>query len=180
MIGQRYLRLGKSMRKCKTCKCLLLKASKESKKQFANKKYCSVKCMTTRLTKNCAHCKTVIVVKKCRLKKENFCSILCANKFRIGYTPWNKGKGTKSTRNELFRKSKAYIEWREAIYERDDYTCQLCGERGGRLNADHIKPFALFPKLRLELSNGRTLCESCHRKTPTYGWGIKNMHYEKN
>lgn len=35
--------------------------------------------------------------------------------------------------------------------------------------ADHIKSYALYPKLHLELNNGRTLCIPCHRKTPNYG-----------
>jgi 5-methylcytosine-specific restriction endonuclease McrA len=62
-------------------------------------------------------------------------------------------------------------EWRELVFRRDDYTCQMCGVKGGRLQADHIKPYADHPELRHELSNGRTLCVPCHRSTPTYGWG---------
>lgn len=67
------------------------------------------------------------------------------------------------------RATKAIKEWRLAVFERDNYTCQSCGQRGGDLDADHIKPFSKFPELRCELSNGRTLCKRCHRKTPTYG-----------
>lgn len=63
-----------------------------------------------------------------------------------------------------------YKTWRRAVFERDDYTCQHCGQRGnGTLEADHIKPWALFKELRYDVNNGRTLCKSCHRKTPTYG-----------
>jgi 5-methylcytosine-specific restriction endonuclease McrA len=62
-----------------------------------------------------------------------------------------------------------YRKWREKVFKRDNYTCVFCKERGGRLHADHIKPFAWFPELRLVLSNGRTLCVKCHYKTPTYG-----------
>jgi hypothetical protein len=78
-------------------------------------------------------------------------------------------KGGITEENNRIRTSMEYRVWREDVFKRDDYTCQECGERGGRLNADHIKPFAFFPELRLEISNGRTLCEECHRKTPTYG-----------
>ena len=64
-----------------------------------------------------------------------------------------------------------YGRWRQAVYLRDNYTCQMCGQRGGELHADHILPFSQYPKLWYETSNGRTLCVHCHRKTPTYGRG---------
>lgn len=77
-------------------------------------------------------------------------------------------QGGKQTENRRIRKSFEYKEWRRQVFERDDYTCVFCGARGVRLNADHIKPFASHPELRFDLNNGRTLCEDCHRKTPTY------------
>lgn len=60
-------------------------------------------------------------------------------------------------------------QWRKAVFERDDYTCQMCYRRGGRLQADHIRPYASNPDVRWDLSNGRTLCFECHKLTPTYG-----------
>jgi hypothetical protein len=62
-----------------------------------------------------------------------------------------------------------YKLWRKAVYERDKFTCMNCGQRGGRLNADHIKPWALYPDLRYSIKNGKTLCIDCHRQTSTYG-----------
>lgn len=56
------------------------------------------------------------------------------------------------------------------MFERDDFTCQQCGKKGGRLQADHILPYSTHPELRLDLNNGRTMCVPCHRATPTYGW----------
>jgi 5-methylcytosine-specific restriction endonuclease McrA len=69
-------------------------------------------------------------------------------------------------------------EWRKQVFERDDYTCLHCDERGGKLNADHILPVYLFPELILEISNGRTLCKKCHKKTPTYGYKVLKMKRE--
>lgn len=71
--------------------------------------------------------------------------------------------------NHRIRESVEYKLIREACFKRDDYTCLWCGQRGGELNADHIKPFSLFPELRFALDNLRTLCLACHRKTETYG-----------
>ena len=66
--------------------------------------------------------------------------------------------------------------WREAVFKRDNYTCQGCGEKGVYLNADHIKPFAYFPELRFELSNGRTLCVPCHKKTDTFAHKARKLY----
>lgn len=77
-------------------------------------------------------------------------------------------RGGLSSINACIRASVQYREWRDAIKKRDDYTCRLCGKRGGVLHSDHIKPFAFYPELRFDLSNGRTLCRECHRKTPTF------------
>lgn len=74
------------------------------------------------------------------------------------------------------RRSERYSAWRKSVFERDNYTCCECGARCSegnrvRLEADHIKPFSTYPELRCDVSNGRTLCSQCHRKTPTYGAG---------
>lgn len=78
-------------------------------------------------------------------------------------------KGGITKINKLLRRSFEFKEWRRAVFERDNYTCQFCRVRGGELHPDHIKAFAGYPELRFELSNGRTLCAPCHRKTPTWG-----------
>ncbi len=86
----------------------------------------------------------------------------------------NFWKGGVSAEHELQRKTAQYKDWRKAVFERDNYTCQVCGDRSVaghrvRLHADHIKPFAAYPDLRFDVSNGRTLCVPCHRQTPTFG-----------
>lgn len=96
------------------------------------------------------------------------------NGFKKGMAPWNKGLGTISSENEKARKTKQYREWRKAVFERDNYTCQECGERGGELNADHIKQFAYHPELRYDITNGQTLCVDCHRSTKTWGFRATN------
>jgi 5-methylcytosine-specific restriction endonuclease McrA len=72
-----------------------------------------------------------------------------------------------------------YQQWRRDVMERDKYTCQICGVLGGNLQVDHIKPYALFPELRLDPTNGRTLCIPCHRKTDTYGARIRQYKHDE-
>lgn len=97
-----------------------------------------------------------------------------------------------------------YKAWRTAVYERDHYTCVLCGDhnhpgRGTtlRIEADHfVKPFSVvvgevvkevgmdraFDEIIArdsiwDINLGRTLCKKCHSETPTYMGRMK--HYKK-
>lgn len=65
-----------------------------------------------------------------------------------------------------------YKEWVQAVYERDGYTCQCCGDRkGGNLNAHHLDGYAWNKEKRTDVSNGVTLCDSCHKAFhTTYGF----------
>jgi len=90
---------------------------------------------------------------------------------------WSGGQNTEALR---IRKSRDYRIWRKAVFERDNYTCQECGARGVKLEADHIKPFKYFPELRYELSNGRTLCVPCHKATPTWGRKGQKLYATSN
>jgi 5-methylcytosine-specific restriction endonuclease McrA len=99
--------------------------------------------------------------------RQRFCSHSCKGHVRTG--PLSSGwRGGKVPLHKAIRNSGAYRTWRRAVLERDGHRCVQCGATEP-LNADHIKPFATFPELRLDVSNGRTLCEPCHRQTPTYG-----------
>jgi len=127
--------------------------------------------------------------------------------FKKGHTPWNKemkghypfhpNKGEKRPQlsgknngrwkfpkerltplNKQIRKSYKFKQWREAVFERDDYTCQECGKKGFKLHPHHIKLFSQILKDNYiktfeqamncqelwDVSNGITLCYSCHRK----------------
>lgn len=55
-------------------------------------------------------------------------------------------------------------EWasiRKGVFERDDYTCQYCGVRGGKLECDHVTPLALGGTN--EPGNLVTACADCNR-----------------
>jgi len=91
-----------------------------------------------------------------------------AKKGKIPKNAWKSGKEhprwNPNRTNQKERLIKKYIEWRSAVYQRDNWTCQNCGKVGHNLNAHHIKEFSKYPELRFIISNGITLCEDCHRK----------------
>ncbi len=73
-----------------------------------------------------------------------------------------------------------YNEWRQAIFEIDNYTCQKCGEIGGRLCAHHIEGYANNKELRISLDNGITLCKKHHQNLHhLYGNDVGRDNLEK-
>jgi hypothetical protein len=75
--------------------------------------------------------------------------------------PWYRHDLTDEERTAM-RVFEGQDAFRSSIYSRDDYTCQACGERGGKLAAHHIKPWAYFEGQRFLKRNLVTLCHECH------------------
>lgn len=92
------------------------------------------------------------------------------------------------------RTSFEYKQWRQKVFLRDDFTCQECKQRGGKLHSHHKKEFSkliqeakdCLPLFDLytacmqysplwDINNGVTLCKECHKKTKSYLKGIKNV-----
>jgi len=71
-----------------------------------------------------------------------------------GITPTLK-KIRASTENRL---------WREAVFARDNFTCQKDNIKGCRLCAHHIKNFIDYPELRFAIDNGITISKQAHTK----------------
>ena len=61
------------------------------------------------------------------------------------------------------RRSIEYRLWREAVFARDNWTCQKCKVRGYKLHPHHVQNFSQYPELRFAVDNGITFCANCHR-----------------
>jgi len=79
-----------------------------------------------------------------------------------GVNHWN-WKGGVTSENSKLRKSVSFRLWRNDVYQRDNFTCQKCLVRGGRLNPHHIKNLADNKIDCYKVKNGITLCEKCHK-----------------
>ena len=174
-------------------KCQICKKSRYAKPSHVGlHRFCSLKCygisQYKRININCKYCNNKFWITEGELQYKRIVGRYCSKKcYSLEMRKYMCGersplwKGGVSRKHNLIRKGAAWREWRKAVFERDDFTCVFCvakNEKGKwiEIHPDHIKPFAYFPKLRFELSNGRTLCAPCHRKTPTYGTGAKLMY----
>ncbi len=111
----------------------------------------------------------------------------------LGQKAWQKGKkfpqisGEKNCNwkggitklNHAIRSLLEYKKWVSHVFERDNWTCQTCHERGILLNAHHIIPFSkilINNKIKSikdaekcstlwDINNGVTLCYDCHNLT---------------
>lgn len=103
--------------------------------------------------KKCNICGIEFLAKQTGHGPQKYCSVECRGIAQ-------RKEGIKRTRSGFNgRKDK---EWRIKVFKRDDYTCRLCFEKGGKLNAHHKIPYR-FEETRYDLDNGLTLCVPCHR-----------------
>ncbi len=117
----------------------------------------------------------------------------CRSKLMKRFLTWGPNspswRGGINTPARQIRASVKYGEWRQAVCERDKYTCQCCGTKRftvhNPLHVDHIYPFRQllfdYDVFTLEhglkcsalwnVDNGRVLCANCHQQTKTWGNG---------
>lgn len=95
---------------------------------------------------------------------------------------WKPPERRKTALSVAIRQTSKYAEWRISVFQRDGFKCVQCGDGAKSINADHIKKFSLILKdhrissieeaLKCselwDVSNGRTLCVSCHEQTDTF------------
>lgn len=95
----------------------------------------------------------------------------CSKEINKGENAYNWRGGCESERI-AFRKTYEFKKWRADVLKRDNYTCQLCKEVGGKLNAHHLDGYNWCIEKRTDEANGVTLCEKCHNEFHSiYGRG---------
>ena len=65
-----------------------------------------------------------------------------------------------------------YTDFIKMVLKRDDYTCSCCKKKGVALNVHHLNGYDWFIEGRVDIKNGITLCENCHKNFHSiYGRG---------
>jgi len=79
---------------------------------------------------------------------------------------WNSelsNKERQERKEKRRNETRPYKKWREAVFERDSYTCQKCKSKKSPFNAHHLNSWKLYKSERFDLANGITLCSKCHK-----------------
>lgn len=173
--------------------CGKIKRVKLSRLKYLKHHYCSRKCLGEWRRKNwrltdispykkrrtgrlvrCDFCSKERYKRPSSIRKYNFCNRLCQsnwlseNKSGENHHCYIKDRSLlKTPINQTIRNSVYMERWRKLVFDRDNYTCQLCGIRSGNgsaviLNAHHIKKFSNNENIRFDINNGITLCYNCH------------------
>ena len=161
-INASHWRGGKIEKPCLFCGINFSDYPSHIDKRFFCSKNCFYKSRPIKLF--CKYCGKEFFTYKTRVEKYNskYCSLLCrieSNKKENHYN-W---RGGISPLNIVLRNCKQGLDWKNEVFKKNNYTCQICGNRGSDLNAHHIRKFSEFPELRYNLDNGATLCVDCHK-----------------
>jgi 5-methylcytosine-specific restriction endonuclease McrA len=162
---------------CPVCGCLF-RSPKSIIRVFCSN-MCRLKNQSNPITHfNCEECGKECCYSDYNFQRSvRFCSRRCYRKY------WSRAsrgeashfwKGGKIKENTLLRSRSKTKRWRNLVFSRDGYTCQICGLKSGNgktvwIEAHHIKSWAKYPQLRWDVDNGITLCRECHKKTDNYG-----------
>jgi len=84
-----------------------------------------------------------------------YCSQECKNVCPLYYS-----KGGSQNNKKILYNSKEYKIFREFVLERDNYTCQFCGEKAEHVH--HERPQKLEPFFALDPDYAWSCCKKCH------------------
>ena len=99
--------------------------------------------------------------------KNHYCSAKCASIgqgiiYKRENHP-NLNPNLTDEEREKGRHIEGYDDFIKQVLERDDYTCQITGKRGGKLEVHHLNCFSDFKEGRTDLDNCITLSKEIHK-----------------
>jgi hypothetical protein len=171
---------------CDICNKAFYKKPAKIKTSKGN--YCSVECtnksfeLPKYIQESCTHCHKSFERKRINRPKNKelrFCSPQCSNEYNGKF---NRGSNHFNFNNNLTNEERIYkrdtyenIKWRISIFKKDEYTCKVCSQKGGDLNAHHFENYSTNKEKRFDINNGVTMCLKCHKNFhDNYGYKKNN------
>ncbi len=173
-------------KKCKICGEKVKRTKAEFKNRPAKNYYCSSECYHeklkqgrggfTKFTKKCKNCNKDFWITSRNKRTVKYCSEKCRKE---GFPKKEEHNNFKKELDRSYRaRHRLYYEntvWRNSVFKRDDYTCQVCNKKGFKIQAHHIENYSSNKEKRFDINNGVTLCIDCHKKFhKTYGVANNN------
>lgn len=162
-----------------TVKCIICGKEKhilKSRLKYVKNPTCSKECRNKLISRTrkknkiklkCPICNEYFEVYPYRFNNQNVicCSKSCATKFqekdKTNHPRYNPNITDKERIDR--RKLKENVIWRNNVLKRDNYTCVICKQYGGKLEAHHLNGYHWDKENRLNVDNGITLCKICHK-----------------
>lgn len=158
---------------CNVCCCKIVKETRFCKTCTPRGKQ--------RFQRSCVVCSSTFTIYRSQEGKKKTCGQACRRLYAA-----DRQRGTLSHRYidgrtpmlRRVRNSAAMDRWKLGVFERDEFSCRCCGQRGGRLHAHHLVLFselitifqiatyeeAMTCEFLWKIENGQTLCSVCHRR----------------
>ncbi len=103
-------------------------------------------------------------------RPKNLEKLVLANKTYARFNPGKKNYGDKNGRwiqdRSKLKRKRGFAEERwffEEVLEERNYTCEITGEKGGKLSVHHLYNFSTHPELRFEKSNVIVIKKDLHK-----------------
>lgn len=170
---------GRVERICERCGNKFFIKKAHMLKKIGAGKYCSKTCRWPELpVTNCVRCGKEFRYHPYRANSITFCSQKCRD--------YNL-----TELDEKIRKSSIYISWRLTVFQRDNKQCTKCGSKKA-IHAHHRVPFSVILNkynifsldeayscdMLWDISNGITLCKSCHESDPELHLDVKDIIFK--
>ena len=95
-----------------------------------------------------------------------FCSRKCLGKWKSenlngeNNSNWNPNLTNKE--RVVKRNYKGYKNWRNSVFKKYNYTCQLSHQKGGQLVVHHLNGYGFNKEQRLDINNGIVITKELH------------------
>lgn len=144
-----------------------------------NMKFCSQECYHAskkddRITTYCNYCgsKLSLSKKDYNRSEKHFCNKECSGKYHKGINNPSYNLELDEEDRRIKRRIFGYKNFRDKVLERDNYTCQISGEKNCKLEVHHLNGYDNYKEARLDIDNGITLSKTIHALFhKIYGYG---------